>query len=225
MDESDPLIPRASIALLALVLLGASINKPASAKEVPKTITPTATVTPSPVIFPTPTATRTPEPTPTITQTPTPTLDAVSAITTAYIIDNVVIWLPEIERIIEWEELELDPILVLSVIAAESGGNWNLRSYANACGLMQVIVQPWYVLGESQICNSNVGNLYMGMYILRWSLDLAEKKGLPLEYGVAFYNCSYDGVMTDMCGTKGGLHYSDNVLSFWYPRFVLALEE
>ena len=225
MDDSEPLIQRAAVALLALVLLGASISEPASAKEVPKTITPTATVTPSPTTSPTPTATRIPEPTPTITQTPTPTLDAVSAITTAHVIDRSIIWINEIKRINEWEGLELDPVLVLSVIAAESGGDWTLISYANACGLMQVIVQPWYELGAAQICGSNVGNLYMGMHILRWSLDLAEREGLPLEYGVSFYNCSFDGVMTDMCGTKGGLHYADNVLNFWYPRFVLALEE
>ena len=225
MDNDEPLIQRAAMALLALVLLGASVSEPASAKEVPKTITPTATVTPSLANSPTPTATRTPEPTPTTTATPTLTLSPVVQITTAYTIDRVIIWIGEIERINEWESLELDPVLVLSIIAAESGGDWTLRSHANACGLMQVIVQPWYVLGESQICGSNVGNLYMGLYILRWSLDLAEREGLPLEYAIAFYNCSYDGVMNDKCGTKGGLHYSDTVLNFWYPRFVLALEE
>ena len=224
MDE-EPLIQRASIALLALVLLGASISEPASAKEVPKIITQTATASPMPTNSPTPTATRTPEPTPTITQTPTPTLDAVSAITTAHIIDRSIIWINEIKRINEWEGLELDPVLVLSIIAAESGGDWTLRSYANACGLMQVIVQPWHELGAAQICGSNVGNLYQGMYILRWSLDLAEREGLPLEYGISFYNCSYDGVMNDRCGQKGGLAYADNVLNFWKPRFVLALEE
>ncbi len=224
MDD-EPLISRAAMALLALVFLGASVNKPASAKEVPKLPNPTTTATAIPALTPTPSPTETPDPTPTITQTPTPTLDAVSAITTAHVIDRTIIWLNEINRINEWEELELDPVLVLSIIAAESGGDWTLRSYANACGLMQVIVQPWYELGAAQICGSNVGNLYMGMHILRWSLDLAEREGLPLEYGTAFYNCSFDGVMTDMCGTKGGLNYSDNVLQFWYPRFVLALEE
>ena len=226
MDD-EPLIQRAAIALLVLFFLGASIRKPASAKEVPKIPTPTktATASPMPTNSPTPTATQTPEPTPTITNTPTPTLDPVSAITSAYAIDRVIIWLGEIERINEWEELGLDPALVLSIIAAESGGDWTLWSYAGACGLMQVIPQPWYELGESQICGSNVGNIYMGLHILRWSLDLAEREGLPLEYGVAFYNCSYDSVMADMCGTKGGLNYSDNVLNFWYPRFVIALEE
>ena len=223
--EDEPLTQRAAVALLALVFLGASINKPASAKEVPKLPNPTKTATASPMPTNSPTPTETPAPTPTITQTPTPTLDAVSAITTTHVIDRSIIWFNEINRINAWEELELDPILVLSIIAAESGGDWTLRSYASACGLMQVIVQPWYELGAAQICGSNVGNLYMGMHILRWSLDLAEREGLPLEYGTAFYNCSFDGVMTDMCGTKGGLHYADNVLNFWYPRFVLALEE
>ena len=227
MDDSDPLIPRASIALLILVFLGAFVRVPASAKEVPKipTQTQTATAIPKLANSPTPTATQTPEPTPTITNAPTPTLDAVSAITTTHTIDRSIIWFNEINRINEWEGLELDPVLVLSIMAAESGGDGTLISSASACGLLQVIPKPWYELGAAQICGSNVGNLYMGMYILRWSLDLAEREGLPLEYGVAFFNCSYDGVMNDKCGTKGGLHYSDAVLNFWYPRFVLALEE
>ena len=197
MDD-EPLIQRAAMAMLTLVLLGAFVNKPASAKEVPKIPTPTQTATASPMPTNSPTPTETPAPTPTITQTPTPTLDAVSAITTAHIINNVLIWKNEIERINEWEELDLETALVLSVIAAETGGNWRIISYAGACGLMQVIVQPWHELGAAQICGSNVGNLYMGMHILRWSLDLAEREGLPLEYGVAFYNFSYYGVMTDM---------------------------
>lgn len=71
MDD-DPLIPRVYIALLTLVLLGASAGAKASAKEVPKIPTqePTATASPMPTNSPTPT--RTPEPTPTITNTPTP---------------------------------------------------------------------------------------------------------------------------------------------------------
>ena len=68
--EDEPLISRAAMALLALVLMGASVSEPASAKEVPKIITQTATASPMPTNSPTPT--RTPEPTPTITSTPAP---------------------------------------------------------------------------------------------------------------------------------------------------------
>ena len=227
MDDSEPLIQRASMAMLALVFLGAFMNAPASAKEVPKIITPTATASPMPTNSPTPTATRTPAPTPTITQTPTPTLDPVIDLTAGYSVDKVLIWYEEIKRIIEWEDLNLDPVLVMAIMAAESGGDQDTVSNDghSSCGLMQVIPQPWYELSAAAICGSAVGNMYQGMYVLRWSLDLAERNGLPLEYGVAFFNCSYDGVMNDRCGTKGGLYYADNVFQFWYPRFVLALED
>jgi hypothetical protein len=224
MDD-EPLISRAAIALLALVLLGASVSEPASAKEVPKQITPTATVTPSPTNSPTPTVTRIPEPTPTITTTPTPTLSPVVEITANHTVNRVLPWLGEIERINKNEDLKLDPVLVLAVMAAESGGDHSVVSYASACGLMQVIPRHYHELSAYDICHSRVGNIYQGMYILRWALDFAESEGLSLEYGVSFYNCSVDGVMNDRCGSQGGLNYADNVLNFWYPRFILALEE
>jgi hypothetical protein len=226
MDD-ESLIYRASMALLAIIFLGAFANTTASAKEVPKLPIPTPTVTPIPTatITSSPTATRTPEPIPTITQTPTPTPDPVIEITAGYKVDAVVIWLGEIERINENESLDLDPVLVMAVMAAESGGNHNVVSSAGACGLMQVIPRHYHELSAYDICHSRVGNIYQGMYILRWALDYAESEGLSLNYGVAFYNCSVDGVMNDRCGTKGGIHYADNVLNFWYPRFELALEE
>lgn len=226
MDD-EPLIQRAAIAMLALIFLGAFTNTKASAKEVPKLPNPTQTAaaSPMPTNSPTPTVTRTPEPTPTITQTPTPTLDLVIEITAGYKVDAVVIWLGEIERINKNEDLKLDPVLVMAVMAAESGGDHSVVSSAGACGLMQVIPRHYHELSAYNICHSRVGNIYQGMYILRWALDYAEEEGLPLEYGVAFYNCSVDGVMNDRCGSQGGLNYADNVLNFWKPRFILALEE
>jgi len=70
MDD-DPLMHHASMAMLALVFLGAfaGTSSQATAEEVPKTPTQTATAFPMPTSTPSPTA----SPTPTITQTPTPT--------------------------------------------------------------------------------------------------------------------------------------------------------
>ena len=191
---------------------------------IPPTIeyTPTLPLTNTPTEIP---PSPTPTPVPTATPTPTPTTDPVIEITAGYKVEAVVIWLREVERINEWEDLGHDPALVLAVMAAESGGDHSVVSYAGACGLMQVIPRHYHELSAKDICSSRTGNIYMGMYILRWALDFAEEEGLPLEYGVAFYNCSVEGVMNDRCGSQGGLHYAESVLNFWYPRIVLALEE
>ena len=70
--DANPLIPRVYIALLSIVLLGASAGAKASAKEVPKIPTQDQTATAAPLPTDTPSPTASPSPTPTITQTPTP---------------------------------------------------------------------------------------------------------------------------------------------------------
>ena len=218
MDTDEPLISRAALALLALVFLGASVNKPASAKEVPKLPNPTQTNTVVPSPFPTPPPSPTPTQVPTATPTPTSTLDPVTEITANHTVNRVLPWLGEIERINENEGLGLDPVLVLAVMAAESAGDQSAVSYAGACGLLQVIPKTYHELSKSQICGSPTGNIYQGMYILRWALDAAEKKGYDIYFGVAAFNCSWEGILNDKCGFQGGLNYSENVLEFWLPR-------
>ncbi len=214
---------RAYLLITALAIAGVGGTASRSEARAGPKIIPTNTPEPSPTASPSPTPTQVPSatPSPTVTPSPTPTIDPVILITANYKVDRVLIWLGEIQRINEVEELELDPVLIMSVMAAESGGDWTVVSYAGACGLMQVIPQPWYELSKSAICDSNVGNLYIGMYILKWSIRLAEG---DLRYGLAYYNCSYDSVHADRCGTKGGLHYADKVLNFWYPLIESRLE-
>lgn len=226
MLSEIPLIGRWVGALLLMTLLSSGSNARAGPIETPNIApTPSATATLIPSPTPTPVPSPTPTPIPTAIPTPIPTLDPVIEITAGYKVDAVIIWLGEISRIDENEGLNLDPALVLSVMAAESGGVHGLVSSAGACGLMQVIPRHYHELSASDICHSRVGNIYQGMYILRWALDFAEQEGLPLEYGVAFYNCSVDGVMNDRCGSQGGLNYAESVLNFWYPRIEQALEE
>jgi hypothetical protein len=209
-------------ALVGLVLLiVASIVPRARAgptEAVPTvTDTPTATVTATPI----PTATATPTPTSTIEPTATPTTDPVIEISSQYKVDRSLIYLDTIRLL---NEYDLDPYLVVSVIAAESGGDPSIVSYAGACGPMQVIPKPWYPYKASDICHSSWANLIMGMRILRAAIDNADG---DLRLGLAYYNCSEESVHNDGCGSKGGIHYADNVLEFWYPRVTrtLALEE
>jgi hypothetical protein len=179
------------------------------------TSTPTVTVT----VTSTPTSTSTPTPSPTPTNTPTPTLDPVIEISSRYKVERSLLYLPSIEQL---NEYDLDPILVVSVIAAESGGDYELVSYAGACGPMQVIPKSWYPYSPEAICESSWANLIMGMRILRGAIDIADG---DLRYGLAYYNCSEESVHNDRCGEKGGLHYADDVLDFWYPRVSLTLAE
>ena len=231
MDTDDPLISRAATALLVLVFLGAFVRVPASAKEVPKIPTqePTATATSTLANSPTPTATQIPEPTSTPTPAPTETLTfpeiyaseaiEVSANITVkrclYYVNTTLGWLSREDsnyRVLTTDDLPL----ILAVMANESACNPRVVSSAGAIGVMQVIPKPW--LGTC--LNQTPCNIYWGI----WILDRAIKNH-GLEMGLALYNCSPEGVANDKCGPTGGVHYSEEVREFWYPRFVLALEE
>ena len=226
MDDSEPLISRAAIALLALVLLGASVNKPASAKEVPKLPNPTQTATASPMPTNSPTPTETPAPTPTITQTPT--IEPAIWITAQYKVKRCLRFRGIVESWIDLEPKEFNNLtrehvaLVLAVGAAESGCDQKLMSEDgySSIGIMQVIPRPW-TASASMLRETRV-NIYWGMYILDRSIDLADG---DIRLGLAFFNCSYDKVLADQCGAKGGLNHSDNILEFWLPLFIEALEE
>lgn len=205
--------------VLAFVIYMAALIVPRQATAAPQPVptlrprTATPTMRPKSTSSPTPTVT----PTPTTTPTPTPTLDPVTEITAGYKVERSLIYLP---TIILLNEYDLDPLLVVAVIAAESGGAPYLVSSAGACGPMQVIPKPWFPYSKKAICGNSWVNLIMGMRILRGAMGMAEDRGLGIEYALAFYNCSEASVMTDRCGSRGGLNYADEVLNFWLPRVV-----
>lgn len=180
------------------------------------TSTPTITVT----VTSTPTSTSTPPPTPTIE--PTPTLDPVIEISARYKLERSLIYLEAIRYFNEEYNYGLDPYLVVAVIAAESGGDYEVVSYAGACGPMQVIWKTWFGVSRSALCESTWTNVRIGMSILRGAINIAEG---DVRYGLAYYNCSEESVHNDRCGSNGGLHYADSVLDFWYPRVALTLSE
>lgn len=201
-----------------MVLLGtAAILSPAASmegSELTPVPVPTPTLEPMPTLTPSPPPAATP--TPTSTVVPTPTLDPVTRITTEHIINHVMPWGVVVQSYRQDSDPEI--ALILSVMAAESMGDSSVVSYAGACGLMQVIWKPWFGVSKPALCNDNHTNIMVGIRILRGALGLATDKGLEERYGIAYYNCSIEGVHTDMCGSKGGLHYADRVLDFWLPR-------
>jgi hypothetical protein len=141
-----------------------------------------------------------------------------------WLVPNVTRWLPLVER---WHPdfPELDPALVLAVMAQESQGFPYIESTDghNSVGLMQVIPRVWTGT-ESQLRNPAY-NIYVGMKILSFSQD---KWGTML--GLAHYNCSENSVADDQCGTNGGINYAKRVLEYWLPMFraelaVMAGEE
>ena len=230
MDD-EPLISRAAIAMLALIFLGAFTNTKVSAKEVPKlpNPTPTATAIPMPTNSPTPTQTPAPTNTPTATPTPTATLtlpeiyasEAVEVTANIvvnrcmYYINTTLGWLSREDS--DYHVLTVDDLpLILAVMANESACSPNVKSSAGAIGVMQVIPKPYY----GTCLHQTPCNIYWGI----WILDRAtEKHGL--EMGLAAYNCSLEGIANNKCGPTGGIYYSEEVRDFWFPRFVLALEE
>lgn len=188
--------------------------------------TPTATATVSPTPTASPTATSTPSPTSTKTPSPTPTLDPAIEVTSGHKIDRCLRYLSIVDQWLtlepsEFEHLD-DPILVLSVGAAESGCDNKLVSSVGALGIMQVMPKPW--TAPADLLEIPRVNIYWGMWILDRAMDITHDEGRSIRYALAYYNCAYDKVHDDLCGSRGGLHYADEVLDFWYPMFQSKLE-
>ena len=227
--EDDPLIRSASIAVLALIFLGAFTGTKVSAKEVPKIPIPTqtATATSLPTSTPTPTASPTSIPTSTPAPTETPTWPEIYAAKAIEVTANIVVerCLYYVNTTLGWLEREdsnyyvltVDDLpLILAVMANESACDPGVVSSAGAIGVMQVMPKPYY----GTCMNQTPCNIYWGMWILDRAID-----NHGLELALALYNCSPEGVANDRCGPTGGVHYSEEVREFWFPRFVLALEE
>lgn len=148
--------------------------------------------------------------------TPRPAVDPVIEVTVQLTLDSVMRWHTVVDYRME-DFYEFDKSLVLAIMANESGGDPYALSHAGACGLMQVIPQPWYRYSAEQICSNYSVNVAMGMWILHSAINIAQEQGYDWRYGLAYYNCSEQAVHEDRCGSHGGLNYADRVLNFWLP--------
>jgi len=130
---------------------------------------------------------------------------------------------PMIERVYRWYPLvreecpEEDPLLVLSIIAQESGGNPKAtreeRNGDKSVGLMQIMTFSWRPQEAWLLIPRN--NVSYGCNILRQIWEKSE----TTEYGLAIYNCGEYRVDRNLCGPYGGYNYASKILHYWYPRF------
>ncbi len=106
--------------------------------------------------------------------------------------------------------------LIMAIMAKESSCLEDATD-GLSYGLMQVIPRPWLPNAYS-----NNTNVLAGMYILDGCLELS---GGDVELALAFYNCGQPKVEENACGSRGGIHYAADVLSFWLPLFSDTLTD
>ena len=143
---------------------------------------------------------------------------AASSSPPAWVIENVIRWLPIVEEYTE-EYPYVTKELVLAVIAQESLGIPNVEDTAiayddgrGAIGLMQIIPFSWRPPASWLSVPEN--NIYWGMRILN---QVIRENGV--RTGLAAYNCGLVKVEANACGSYGGYNYADKVLTYWMPAF------
>ena len=99
------------------------------------------------------------------------------------------------------KEVNIDPVLLLAVIAVESNFNPRSKSHAGAEGLMQVMTSihsDKYALygGESAAVKPEV-NIRVGAYILKYLIATSGSLRNGLKYYVGAANAENDGGYTD----------------------------
>lgn len=184
------------IALLSLFLISATMGTQATAQELPDTQPPTREE-----------------------------LYAAQAakITADIKVDRCLQYADTVRRVLDWRYNEFhiltveDVPLVLALMANESGCNPSAISKdgRETIGLMQVGQKDHY----DDCLHTPSCNIFWGSVILDRTI---EKHGLRL--GIAAYNCSLDGIANDMCGTRGGWHYQEEILEFWLPLFLEKMD-
>jgi soluble lytic murein transglycosylase len=109
----------------------------------------------------------------------------------------------------------LDPLLVMSLIIEESGGNYRVRGRAGEIGLMQVTpgVLTDYEKGTGRRVSPEQlfvpeTNLYIGCWYLARMLDLFRNEREPVYFALAAYNAGASNV-TRWIGKAKGLSGED----------------
>jgi hypothetical protein len=212
-------IPISVIAFLFMLLIASTFGCQVEARAGPE-----LTSTPPPTSTETATVNLSPVPTPIkipiSISTPTPNGVEVTAMLTAkrclQYKHIAVRWIEmEKEEKDEFHNLTLDEVpLVMAIMAAESGCEPHLTSNDghSSIGLMQIIPRDWL-----PDVRTNGMNIYIGMYILDRSIDLADG---DLRLALAYYNCGVPKVEANKCGKNGGVNYAEKVLNFWLPYFT-----
>jgi soluble lytic murein transglycosylase-like protein len=119
--------------------------------------------------------------------------------------------------LVEQQCLDLDPALVMAIIAQESRGNPKAvrdEGHYQSVGLMQIMDFDWRPPASWLLKPEN--NIQWGCGILR---QLFAREGYTVEKVLAVYNCGEVGVKANRCGSMGGYAYADRILNHWKPLF------
>ncbi|WP_114637248.1 lytic transglycosylase domain-containing protein [Polynucleobacter necessarius] len=99
------------------------------------------------------------------------------------------------------KEVNIDPVLLLAVIAIESNFNPNTKSHAGAEGLMQVMTSvhkdKYAIFGGTTEATKPEVNIRVGAYILKYLIATAGSLRNGLKYYVGAANADDDGGYSD----------------------------
>ena len=99
------------------------------------------------------------------------------------------------------KEVNIDPVLLLAVIAVESNFNPNTKSHAGAEGLMQVMTSvhkdKYAIFGGTTEATKPEVNIRVGAYILKYLIATAGSLRNGLKYYVGAANAEDDGGYSD----------------------------
>ena len=99
------------------------------------------------------------------------------------------------------KEVNIDPVLLLSVISIESNFNPNTKSHAGAQGLMQVMTSvhkdKYAIFGGTSTASKPEVNIRVGAYILKYLIATTGSLRNGLKYYVGAANAEDDGGYAD----------------------------
>lgn len=132
-------------------------------------------------------------------------------------------WRPVVDKVVA-EYPEIEPGIVLSIIAQESSGRPCVISTdgSGSVGLMQISPKPWRGTVTdtantiSELCDPET-NIRMGTKML---VQILSQAGGDMRTALAAYNCGWK-VLTQDCGSHGGYNYADRILEHWLPQFTV----
>lgn len=137
-------------------------------------------------------------------------------------------WVYVVWQVSEDGGYEIDPGLILALMAKESGCDPNAGDvYSDSVGLMQVNPRSLAHLGISKASLLDpLRNVYWGMRILRKVLEEpVENPEGDVRRALAAYNCGWASLNAGRCYSFGGYAYADQVLEEWLPPVRAALQE
>lgn len=159
-------------------------------------------------------------PTPTLEPTHIPFGDAeVYERVSRQIVNNCLQYLTLVER---WQPdfPAITPDYVFAVAAQESRCDHTAGQFdrVGSIGLMQVAPLSGRPTA-GRLAQPSL-NVYWGMKVLDSALRTSQG---DMRLALAAYNCGFEGVKNDACGSKGGYAYADRVLHYWLPMVREAL--